>query len=785
MRFAPLALLLMLAPGVVRADEDLRTVAEKSDYKATARYDDVVELGRKLAATSKRVVLSDLGVSTEGRTIPLWIVADPPVKTPEEAKASGKLVAFIIANIHAGEVCGKEALPVLVRELVTTPNPPLLKDYVLLIAPIYNCDGNEKFAKTNRPGQVGPEDGMGVRTNGQGLDLNRDFVKLEAPETRGFVKLLNTWDPHLFIDCHTTNGSHHRYTITYQGSKNPASDPGVLSFTRDKLMPGAGALLEKATGDRSFFYGNFDRDHKRWTTYGATPRFGTTYVGMRDRLSVLSEAYSYAPYKARIVATLEFVRGLLEFTAEHKEEARKVLAGRKAPKVGDEVAIRSDPKPSKEPVTVLGFVEEERDGRHVATKEPKDYPVILEEEFTPTFSVRRPYAYLVPARSAKAIELLKRHGLEMEELREDIFLDVEAYRVNDVKKAERPFEKHVTIDLDVTPRNESRKVGAGTILVRGEQKLGNLAVYLLEPRSDDGLATWNVLDDGIASGQDFPVLRLPAKADVLTAPAAPLPEDAPPKKPITFDMRPTGGRRGGGGAGGPMGWLDGSHFLQNRGGKLVKVEAETGRAEPFIDPAPMARALAAIPEVGKDDAEGLARPPFSTMNPAKTGALLTHKNDLYFASFDGKTAVRLTRSPDEAEELASFSPDGTQVAFVRKNDLWAVSIDEPKERPLTTGGTNALRHGKADWVYYEEIFNRNWKAYWWSPDSKRIAFFETDDSPVKTHVVLNDSGSDRIVEETPYPKSGAPNPRVRLGVAAVTGGAPRGSIRPGIPPIRP
>src|SRR5262249_46123239 len=150
--------------------------------------------------------LTELGRTAEGRSIPLLIVADPPVRAAAEASRSGKLIVLAIGGIHAGEVCGKEALPMLLREVFSGPHPPALKDLVLAVVPNFNADGNERVSKFNRPGQVGPEAGMGQRANARGLDLNRDFVKLEAPETRSLVRFLNQWNPHLFIDTHTTNG---------------------------------------------------------------------------------------------------------------------------------------------------------------------------------------------------------------------------------------------------------------------------------------------------------------------------------------------------------------------------------------------------------------------------------------------------------------------------------------------------------------------------------------------------------------------------------------------------
>jgi murein tripeptide amidase MpaA len=171
-----------------------QTVAEKTDCKATSRYADVVAFCEAIAKRGPAAKLSYFGTSQEGRKLPLLVVADPPVATPEEAKAAGKLVVMAFANIHAGEVDGKEALLALARELTDKKGHPLLKDLVILLVPILNADGNERIDPKNRPRENGPTDGAGTRENAQGFDLNRDFVKLESPEVRALVKLWNTWD---------------------------------------------------------------------------------------------------------------------------------------------------------------------------------------------------------------------------------------------------------------------------------------------------------------------------------------------------------------------------------------------------------------------------------------------------------------------------------------------------------------------------------------------------------------------------------------------------------------
>ncbi|HXG11042.1 MAG TPA: DPP IV N-terminal domain-containing protein [Gemmataceae bacterium] len=794
-RTASLAAFLLLAvPLSPTAAGPPQTPAEKSNFQATSRYAEVIEFCEQLARESPVVRLGTLGTSFEGRKLPLLILADPPVTTPEEAARSKKLVVFAMGNIHAGEVDGKEALLMLARD-IATPHPPplspregrgvggegwpLLKDLVLVFAPIFNPDGNERLGK-NRPTQAGPPL-VGTRTNAQDLDLNRDFVKLESPEVRALVRFLNKWDPAVFIDLHTTNGSRHRYTLTYEGGRCPAGDPRLIAFTRDELLPEAGRRMEKAVGYKSYFYGNFSADRRRWETVSPLPRYGWHYVGLRNRIAILAESYSYAPFKDRVLASKAFVQSICEYTAANKDKVGKLLAeareatvrAGRAPGEKDLIVLRHQAVPLGRPVRVLGFVEEVRDGRRIATDKPHEYEVEYLGGTEPVLSVRRPYAYLFPARLGRVVENLQRHGIEVEELREDIELDVEVYRIDRITRA-AVFQKHHPVTLEATARPASRRLEAGTILVRTAQPLGSLATYLLEPQSADGLATWNFFDEVLQEGQDFPVLRLPAAVPLTAGRVRPLAEDRVMNKPITFETVYAAGRPlsfSGAPVSGLV-WLeDGEHFLQVKEGRLRKVHALTGRSEPFYDPEKLARGLASLPTIGRSAAQSLARSPQLRLNPQRTGALFLHADDLYYCNLDGTGAVRLTRTPGN-KELVSFSPDGKFVAFVRDNNLHVVDLATQTERALTTDGSELILNGKADWVYFEEVFNRRRQAYWWSPDSSRIAFLRFDDTPVHKFTLVDPVSPRPAVEATPYPKAGAPNPLVKLGIVTVAGGTP-------------
>ncbi|MFN5625281.1 MAG: M14 family zinc carboxypeptidase [Planctomyces sp.] len=203
---------------------DLPTVAEASGYQATSTSEEVLIFLRACDERSEHVRMFEFGRTEQGRLMSGLVIADPPVADPGQLSSlgQGRLVVMLLGNIHSGECDGKEALLMLARELALTPDHPWLQRAVIVVVPNYNADGNEQMSVDTRPGQVGPVRGMGRRETSRGFDLNRDFVKLETAEGRALVRLIDQWNPHLFIDCHTTNGSVHRYPLTYDIPHNPA-----------------------------------------------------------------------------------------------------------------------------------------------------------------------------------------------------------------------------------------------------------------------------------------------------------------------------------------------------------------------------------------------------------------------------------------------------------------------------------------------------------------------------------------------------------------------------------
>jgi dipeptidyl-peptidase 4 len=508
LRWAAITAFLTMAAPIASA-QSLLTIAESSAYKATSKHAEVVEYCALLGKMSPLVRVAELGVTKEGRKLPLVILADPPIATPEEAAKSGKLIVLAMGNIHAGEVDGKEALLMLMRDLALAKDRTLLKDLVLLFVPNFNADGGDRFDK-NRPWQNGPVE-VGIRANAQGFDLNRDYVKLESPEVQALVRLFTQWDPAIVIDTHTTNGSYHNHTITYDSPRHPAFDARLVEFGRDTMLPDVGKILTKRSGYQTNYYGNFDKMKKTWEAAPALPRFGTQYVGFRHRIGILCESYVYASYRDRVHSSRDFVLSCFEYAAKNKDKIRKLLKDAEADAGKNKLAVRGKDGPLKN-ITIIGI----EGGKTAPPGTTKEYEVAFLGKCSATVSVERPFAYLIPASYVKVRENLARHGIVVEELTADTELMVEAYRIDRITTADKEFQKHKLVTVEATPRRMKQTVKSGTIVVRCAQPLGTLAAYILEPQAEDGLCAWNFFDDGLKQGADYPVVRLPVRAAIAT-----------------------------------------------------------------------------------------------------------------------------------------------------------------------------------------------------------------------------------------------------------------------------
>jgi hypothetical protein len=396
----------------------------------------------------------------------------------------------------------------------------------------------------NRTAQNGPVSGVGTRENSKGLDLNRDHMKLDSLEARAFVGLLNRWDPHVGMDLHTTNGSYHAYHLTYSPSLNPNTDPRMLALARDRILPAVQAAVQKKHNFRTYYYGNFasesggGRESSRvdpaapgdvvWRTFDHRPRFNNNYVGLRNRLAILTEAYSYLDFRGRVRVTEVFVEEtlhtvvangarIMQLTAQLDNETKAFANGPSTrPSLGVDFRITALPQPVD---ILVGDVEKKpnpRSGREMLAMTGKAVPVRMKDYgvFEATRTVPMPRGWLIPkahvdaGRYAAAIDRLRWHGVQVQRIAADTELAVERFVITKYTRAERPFQNRNEARL--AGKHETAKLSAqeGALYIPANQPLARLAFYLLEAESDDGLVTWNLIESDFAAGATYPVYRV-------------------------------------------------------------------------------------------------------------------------------------------------------------------------------------------------------------------------------------------------------------------------------------
>jgi hypothetical protein len=514
------------------------TVAEKSEFKSTSNYNDVMTFIEQLMKSSKLIRVETIATSVEGRSVPLLIIGNPLPKSPEHLKTDNRIVIYVQANIHAGEVEGKEAVLMFARDLLETKNSNLLKNVVFLMCPNFNPDGNEQISPSNRTYQNGPVNGVGVRHNGQMLDLNRDAMKAESPEVRGVVSnVFNKWDPSVFMDCHTTDGSYHVEPVTFTWMVNPNGNNSLIRYMRDKMVPEMSGTLLKKYKVENCFYGEFNdmmKPESGWFYDASEPRYMSNYYGLRNRLGILNENYVYADFESRVKGCYWLIHSLADYVSTHKTDIKAMLADvdkntiqrGQNPTVTDSFSIEYKVRPLPDKVTIQTYEAEyitDENGRRRLQKSNRQKTVTVPYfiDFYGSKNVKFPFAYLLTVHDPEIISLLKTHGILLEELRENSKIDAERFVISELKGTTRLNQGHYTNTIKGRLVRGSISFPAGTIVIRTAQPLANLAAYLLEPQSNDGLMTWNYLDRylvpqwGMGFNQ-YPVYKVIDKTDLKT-----------------------------------------------------------------------------------------------------------------------------------------------------------------------------------------------------------------------------------------------------------------------------
>lgn len=482
-----------------------KTLAEQTDYHKSWNYTDTLAFAEKLDRASDKISYQTFGKSGEGRNLPLLIAADGKEFTPAQAKKSGKAIILIQAGIHAGEIDGKDAGFALLRDIaITKTRAGLLKDAVLLFVPIYNVDGHEISSPYNRINQNGPDE-MGWRGTSANLNLNRDYMKTDAPETRAFLKLWNDWKPDFFFDLHVTDGADFQYNITYEYAHFSEVSPFIRDWM-NKYFDGKIAPEVEREGNLLTHYLEFGGREitSGIYTFIATPRYATGYVALRNRPALLVETHSLKPYKSRVRGTYDVIWKTLEeinksktslFEANKKADAETINRGKvfdAAAKFPLQIGLSDKAENFNFKAVEYKLEDSTISGAKKIVYGTKPYETVIKkyDEEKIISSVAPPLFYIIPAQWQSAIEVLRAHGIKFERAAKSLTIEVESYRLTEPKFAQNPFEGHFPVSYKTNSVKETRTFPANSAIVSLDQDTANVIIHLLEPDSKDSLAAW-------------------------------------------------------------------------------------------------------------------------------------------------------------------------------------------------------------------------------------------------------------------------------------------------------
>jgi hypothetical protein len=478
------------------------TPAEKSGFARSPSYDETLEWLRGLIAASPELRLVSLGTSPEGR--PIWMV----VASREHAfrhqtiHAAGKPTLLVQAGIHAGEIDGKDAGLMLLRDLTARGTKRELLDHAnLLFVPILNVDGHERSSRFGRVNQRGPEM-TGWRTNARNLNLNRDYAKLDAPETRAIVRALREWDPDLYLDVHVTDGFDYQYDVTFSSNGPGGYSPAIAGWLQGKLFPALTADLTAMGHVPGTLVWPATEEHLEdgLTPFIATPRLAHGYGDARHLASVLVETHSLKPYRRRVLGTCVLLESALALLGREFEGVRAARAADRARRP-ETLPLTWKLEPAPEAAEFAGISSREVASpvsgttRTEWTGSPVTLRLPLFRQGAPLTSAARPKAYWVPAAWTDVIERLALHGIALDLNTEPREVDVEMLRLVKPRLASEFHEGHVSLSSEFVAERRRERFATGSARVPTDQPLGDLAVLLLDPSSPDSFFRWGFFNE--------------------------------------------------------------------------------------------------------------------------------------------------------------------------------------------------------------------------------------------------------------------------------------------------
>ncbi len=506
-----LLLALLGAMPLAYAAPELTTISERSAFQVTGRYDEVIRLCSAFEAAYPRAVKCiEFGRTPEGRPMKALIATRTGAMTPQAARKRGLPVVLVQGGIHAGEIDGKDAGFLALREVLENKAAAgALDKQVLVFVPVFNIDGHEIFDKWNRPNQRGPVE-MGWRTTGQNFNLNRDYAKADSPEMQAMLKLVNAWDPLAYVDLHVTNGAKFEHDVSIQVEPVHSADAQLrqsgAAFRNNVLAD----ITKQGSMPHAFYMSFLETDNPAsgFVDNVSDPRFSTGYFPLRNRLAMLVETHAWKTYPERVRITRNSVVSVLEQIAVHgrKWMHEAAQADARATKLaGQMVPLKWKATDKARMIDFRGYAyartPSEVSGalmtRYDETR-PQIWTVPLRDEMVPEIEVRAPLAgYIVPpAHAAMVGAKLALHGISYRVIESGKDkAEVEAYRATKATYGAVSVESHQRMTLAGDWKAEPRTITKGSLYVPVAQPKARLVVALMEPKAPDSMLAWGMFNN--------------------------------------------------------------------------------------------------------------------------------------------------------------------------------------------------------------------------------------------------------------------------------------------------
>ncbi|MCH8622991.1 M14 family metallopeptidase [Undibacterium sp. TS12] len=499
-------LLLCTAPVQAASSTSLTTVAERSGFQKTGRYEEVEKLCKAFQHTyPKEVHCLEFGRTPEGRPMLALLATRSDAFTPAAVAKKHLPVTLIQGGIHAGEIDGKDAGFLALREMLENKAAAhSLDKQVLLFVPVFNIDGHERFAAWNRPNQRGPEE-MGWRTTAQNYNLNRDYVKADSPEMQAMLKLFNTWDPLAVIDLHVTDGAKFEHDISIQVEPVNTGDTDLRKagqLLRDNVI----ADLARQGSLPLPFYMSFAHEDDPMSGFVdgvAPPRFSNGYLPLRNRFGMLVETHSWKDYPTRVRITHNTILSVLDQVAQHGGQwlDTALAADRRASQLaGQPLPVTYKASDKTRDIAFRGYAYTRTMSdisgalmtRYDESK-PQIWNVKLRDEILPDTTITLPKGgYVIPVAYSKAVaEKLQQHGIIYRIIKADMDqLNGEQFVTSQASFQPQSFEGHQALKLLGQWESKTQAVRKGALFVPIAQIRSRLVAGLFEPQAPDALVNW-------------------------------------------------------------------------------------------------------------------------------------------------------------------------------------------------------------------------------------------------------------------------------------------------------